>query len=197
MYILLQILTFYIKVHPLPAPMLTTLAKIEHQLHLLTQPRHLDSISRRVKLLVADLEKVHESRRKLGDTRPLNVSLSSGITVVAPGKGGSTTTEDSSRLPADTAQQVEALFSTLPRIESLAPAVPQLVMRLRSLASLHGAAGSFVDDLETVRREGARLSESAERTKEAVTRLEASMAANASTVQANMAALEARLAKLQ
>jgi len=139
-----------------PAPLVTTLARVEHQLGLLTQPRHLDTVARRVKVLVSDLERIHDARRKLGDTRPLNVALSSGMTVVAGGTGATVTTAlpppamlssapPPAALPADALQRIDALFAILPRIE---PLLPVLVERSDDWRTLGEALGV---DMEATR----------------------------------------------
>ncbi|GAA5822753.1 hypothetical protein JCM10212_000321 [Sporobolomyces blumeae] len=70
---------------PVPVPLVATLTRLDHLVTLLTHPRHLDSISRRVKVVVSDLERIHESRRKLGDSRPLNVAVGGGIMSLSTG----------------------------------------------------------------------------------------------------------------
>ncbi|KAF9007986.1 hypothetical protein BDQ17DRAFT_1350367 [Cyathus striatus] len=47
---------------PLPPPLLPSIARLNNQLTLLTQPRHIDSISRRLKLLLSDLERASASQ---------------------------------------------------------------------------------------------------------------------------------------
>lgn len=42
---------------PLPPPLLPQISRLNSQMTLLTQPRHIDSISRRLKLLLSDLER--------------------------------------------------------------------------------------------------------------------------------------------
>jgi nuclear migration protein JNM1 len=198
-----------------------TLSKLEHQLHLLTQPRHLDSISRRVKVLVGDLERVHEARRKLGDTRPLNVALGSGITVSAPGSGGSSASPTSAsatagasgaqttggqggggassagtRLPPDALQKIDALFALLPRLDPLLPLAPHLLNRLKSLASLHTASSTFASDLTSLGSEADRLKEAHSGLEDVLKNVEASLETNEKTVKTNLEALEGRVKDL-
>ena len=155
-------------------PLVQTLGRLDHLLTLLTQPRHLDSISRRVKVLVSDLERLHESRRKLGDTRPLNVALSGGMTVAVVGtvepvrsnlsasmgpSASSSSAPPSDSIAPDTLQKIDALFALLPRIDPLLPLTPKLLTRLRSLANVHSVAATFADTLAVLKAETERLGE--------------------------------------
>lgn len=198
---------------PLPPPLLQTIARLDHLLTLLTQPRHLDSISRRVKVLVSDLERLHESRRKLGDTRPLNVALSGGMTVAVPGtdgKGSSTPSVTvATALPKpisggaggetiapDTLQKIDTLFSLLPRLDPLLPLTPRLLTRLRSLATLHSSAANFGQVLDGLRIEVERLGEGEKGLKQVLDGLEQSVGDNEGKVRGNLEGLEGRLAQL-
>jgi nuclear migration protein JNM1 len=51
----------FVQSSPLPQPLLPHLTRISTLLTLLTQPRHIDSISRRLKLLLTDLERYNAS----------------------------------------------------------------------------------------------------------------------------------------
>lgn len=209
----LHSLTILYQSRPLPPPLLSTLARLEHQLQLLTQPRHLDTISRRVKTLVTDLERVHEARRKIGDTRPLNVALSSGITIStgppgslpitspppatasasSPGQVGGTAFSIEAPLPPDALQKIDGLFNILPRIEPLLPLTPQLLARLRSLASLHDSAGTFASDLQANEQNVIALKQSETMLEQLLSSLKDSLSANEELTKRNLESLEARL----
>ncbi|GAA5820080.1 hypothetical protein JCM11251_005473 [Rhodosporidiobolus azoricus] len=195
--------------HPLPPPLTSTLSRLDHLLTLLTQPRHLDSISRRVKVLVSDLERIHESRRKLGDSRPLNVALSGGMTLttggaegkplplalgasISPGAGGAGSGGDA-QLPPDALQKMDALFALLPRLDPLLPLAPRLLARLQSLSSLHASAASFGETLTTLKDEVDRLGEGEKGLKEVLDGLEESVKGNEELVKGNLEALGKRV----
>ena len=181
---------------------------MEHQLGLLTQPRHLDTVARRVKVLVSDLERIHDARRKLGDTRPLNVALSSGMTVVAGGTGATVTTalplptapttaSQSAALPADALQRIDALFAILPRVEPLLPLAPALAARLRSLSSLHASSSSFASTLDQATQDVDTLKSTERQLSTALDGVERSLAENERIVRENMSSLEARIEAVQ
>ncbi|BGP55653.1 hypothetical protein JCM8202_002117 [Rhodotorula sphaerocarpa] len=195
------------EVHAMPSSLLSSVARLDHLLTLLTQPRHLDSVSRRVKVLVSDLERIHESRRKLGDTRPLNVALSGTMTLStgsddpASGRPGADAVREGTdrsgkggaALPPDALQKIDALFSLLPRLDPLLPLAPRLVARLQSLASLHSTAAFFGESLADLRRRVDALGESEEGLKEVVDGLERSFEQNEARVQGNMEAMDKRV----
>ncbi|KAB5592853.1 Dynamitin protein [Ceratobasidium theobromae] len=60
---------------PLPQPLLPHLTRISTLLTLLTQPRHIDSISRRLKLLLTDLERFNASGAPSAPGAPLPPAL--------------------------------------------------------------------------------------------------------------------------
>ncbi|GAA5885911.1 hypothetical protein JCM6882_004199 [Rhodosporidiobolus microsporus] len=191
--------------HPLPPPLINTLSRLDHLLTLLTQPRHLDSISRRVKVLVSDLERIHESRRKLGDTRPLNVALSGGMTLTTGGAEGKPVPLSAStgavagapggaaQLPPDALQKMDALFALLPRLDPLLPLAPRLLSRLQSLSTLHASAASFGETLSSLKDEVDRLGEGEKGLKEVLEGLEKSVEGNEGVVRGNLESLGKRV----
>ncbi|KDE09180.1 hypothetical protein MVLG_00502 [Microbotryum lychnidis-dioicae p1A1 Lamole] len=199
--------------HPIPPPLLTTVGRLDHLLTLLTQPRHLDSISRRVKVLVSELERLHESRRKLGDTRPLNIALSGGMTVsngaASSADKGPTTTNtasvlggsvshppqatSSTQLPPDALQKIDALFALLPRLDPLLPLAPRVLNRLRSLSTLHTSAHEFGSILAQLREEVGRLTEAETGLKEVVEGFGMSLQENEGRMKGNLEGLEKRV----
>lgn len=197
------------QIHAVPTPLLQTTTRLDHLLTLLAHPRHLDSISRRVKVLVSDLERVHDSRRKLGDTRPLNVALSGGMTLstLSPDGGAASSTPSlataassaargdgsTTSLPPDALQMIDALFTLLPRIDPLVPLAPRLVARLRSLANLHASAANFGESLAELKGQVAELDEGKQGLREVVQGLEKSFEENESRVKGNLEAMDRRV----
>ena len=172
-----------------PQPLLATLTKLEHQLHLLTQPRHLDTISRRVRVLVTDLERVHEARRKIGDTRPLNIALASGISIST----GPSTSISGDQLPPDALQKIDGLFALLPRIDPLIPLIPNLLTRLRSLSTLHSSSTTFSKDIQSVEHSVETLNQSETFLRSLLEQLQESLTSNQEVVKSNLESLQRRV----
>ena len=155
---------------------------------------------------MTDLERVHEARRKIGDTRPLNIALSSGITIstgqpglLPPSTPGSSTqalpgtTTAEPQLPPDALQKIDALFSIIPRIDPLLPLAPHLLTRLRSLATLQESSTTFADDLKDGQKSIEGLKESEGFLKQLLDGLQESMAANQEVMKNNLEGLQSRI----
>lgn len=195
----------------MPSPLVPSITRLSHLLTLLTQPRHLDSVSRRVKVLVSDLERLHESRRKLGDTRPLNVAIGGavaggGMTVAVPGVDGklpslaaSTTGRPpttAEQLPPDALQRIDSLFALLPRLDPLLPLTPRLLARLRSLAALHASSANFAEDFQALKTEVSRMGESETGLQEVINGLDKSLTENETRMKANLDGLDVRIGEV-
>lgn len=164
--------------NPPPRPILSTLSRLEHQLSLLSQPRHLDAISRRVKVLVTEMDRVHETRRRLTEAPP---------------------TSDSSSTPALTQAEVtklQQLFDVSTRLEPLLPLVPSVLSRLQTLAELHASAAHFdgvLGELEDG-REGRKERE--EELEGLLKRMEVNMDETRGKVERNLESLQRRIEEL-
>ncbi|KAL4074274.1 Dynamitin-domain-containing protein [Scleroderma yunnanense] len=157
---------------PLTPPLLPMLMRLNNQLTLLTQPRHIDSVSRRLKLLLSDLERVSTSQAQ---KRQSGTSLGTA--------SGGTPAQD----------------AVLPLISRLAPSLPQIphiLTRLRTLSALHGSAAEFQSTISSLEEEQKRTREALEALKAAVENVEGSLEANRSTVAGNVSNLEERVVKV-
>lgn len=174
----------------LPRPLLPSIARIEHLLTLLTHPRHLDGISRRIKILVSELERLHEARRKLANTggtlQPLQIE----------GKGTNGDASPSSQgilVPIETMQKLDTVLPTLSKLEPLIPLVPALLARLHSLTTLHASSSSFVEDMNSLEASMKRSNDSTSELKDMLKNLEFSFVENQSRIEANLKVVEARM----
>lgn len=154
---------------PESAPLLATLARLEQQMQLLAQPRHLDMLRQRAKLLTAELDRVAESRKRLGAGDAL-----------AP----------------HTLARLEELHALQSRIEPLIPLAPALLTRLQTLAPLHASASSLTAQVERLEQADAAQATQQRELNTMLQRLEESMRENAGVVQRNMEALEQRVEAL-
>ncbi|KAG2153805.1 Dynamitin-domain-containing protein [Suillus clintonianus] len=148
---------------PMTPPLLPMLTRLNSQLMLLTQPRHIDSISRRLKLLLSDLERVTAQSQKQHSQQP-----------------GSTMTQD-------------ALLPLLSRLAPSLPHIPHILTRLRTLSALHASAGEFQGTMAALEEEQRKTREALEALKNAVGDVETSLEANKGTVAGNVQGLEDRV----
>ncbi|KAG1765750.1 Dynamitin-domain-containing protein [Suillus occidentalis] len=155
---------------PITPPLLPMLTRLNSQLMLLTQPRHIDSISRRLKLLLSDLERVSTAQaQKRNSQQP-------GSTTIIPG----TATQD-------------ALLPLLSRLAPSLPHIPHILTRLRTLSALHASAGEFQGTMAALEEEQRKTRDALEALKNAVGDVEASLEANKGTVAGNVQGLEDRV----
>ncbi|KAI5123992.1 hypothetical protein M0805_006403 [Coniferiporia weirii] len=163
---------------PLPAPLLPMLTKLNTQLTLLTQPRHLDSISRRLKLLISDLDRLTAAQHAHGG-----------------GRRQAQQTAQASAPGAPSALQ-EQLLPLLARLAPHLPHLPHLLTRMRTLSSLHAAAADVQSALGTLEGEQRRTRGRLDVLAAAVEGVEKSLEENAQVVRGNVGGLEERVEML-
>lgn len=185
----------------LPRPLLPTVARLEHLATLITQPRHIDAVSKRIKLLVAELDRVYEARRKLS-TLPTG---SGPAAVIADGGNGNATGSAEEKAPLDpiTLSKLDDAFALCSRLQPLLPLAPALLQRLRSLSQLHSSAANFASTLDEVdasqKDVEAHLGQMVEALKEvsqSLTENEQRTKANLDVVMQRMEQLDKRIAEL-
>ncbi|EPQ26419.1 uncharacterized protein PFL1_06067 [Pseudozyma flocculosa PF-1] len=190
-----------------PKPILPTLNRLEQQLQLLSQPRHLDAISRRVKVLVTELDRVQDSRQKLlaggGEATNNGVSLPANV-AGGDGKGGdaaaaaaaAATTTEQKGLTADEVAKLQQLFSVSTRLDPLLPLIPTVLGRMQTLSDLHASSAHFAQTLDALEARQQQRDREDREASELMANLEASMAENRERMQGNLASLEQRIASL-
>ncbi|KAJ8071565.1 hypothetical protein OCU04_001888 [Sclerotinia nivalis] len=171
---------------------LPTLDILERQVSILTEstPSSLDSISRRVRTLTQEAEKLEESRKS---AKAAQDSLRSAGGEVAPEDG-----EDAEQI-----SKINALYGTLPTIENLAPLLPSLLDRLRSLRAIHADAATASENLDRVEQRQAEMTndikkwqEGLEKVEEAIIRGETVIGGNMKVVEGWVKDLEDKMSKL-
>ncbi|KDN41384.1 hypothetical protein RSAG8_07499, partial [Rhizoctonia solani AG-8 WAC10335] len=157
---------------PLPQPLLPHLTRISTLLTLLAQPRHIDSISRRLKLLLTDLER-----------------YSASATPSAPG----------APLPPALAELAPLLQRLAPHITTI-PAVLARLRTLSALHASAAGFGDAVSGLEEDQRRLraglADLEEAVEGLEGSITDNSGTITRNVEGLEARIASLEERLAGL-
>lgn len=141
------------------------------QLTILTQPRHIDSISRRLKLLLSDLDRASTSQHR---RQP---SQSNG------------------QAPQPSVIQ-EQLLPLLARLTPLVPHIPHILTRLRTLSTLHSSATEFQNTIEDLEEEQKKMRSTLLQLQEAVRTVETSLDENREVVKNNVRGLEERVSGL-
>jgi nuclear migration protein JNM1 len=130
----------------IPKAILPTLETLQRQISLLsdTTPSSLDSISRRVRTLTQEADRLDESRKAAKAARDA-LKAAGGDVVEEEG-------EDSEQV-----SKINALYGTLSTIENLAPLLPSLLDRLRSLRAIHVDAATASESLERAEKKQADM----------------------------------------
>ncbi|KAL0956094.1 hypothetical protein HGRIS_002263 [Hohenbuehelia grisea] len=157
---------------PMPTPLLPLITRLTTQLTLLTQPRHIDSISRRLKLLLSDLDRASASQQHGHRRNPSQPNA------------------------AATSQTQDQVLPLLDRLGPSLPQIPHILTRLRTLSTLHTAAAEFHGTLESLEDEQKTARKALDELEVAVGTVEESMEANQTVVKGNVSSLESRVEEL-
>jgi nuclear migration protein JNM1 len=165
-------------------------------LSLLSQSRHLDNISRRLKLIQPDLERISNastpghgsqslssSQRRQNSNNPLHSSIQS--TNGAPSSTGQSTSVNKTHL--------EQLTPILTRLAPVLPNIPHILTRLRSLSALHTNAASFQATLEQLEAQQAKERADLADLEKALESIERSIKDNESVIKKNVENIEVRV----
>ncbi|KAF9071104.1 Dynamitin-domain-containing protein [Rhodocollybia butyracea] len=161
---------------PLPLPLAVQISRIHYQLHALTTPRHIDNISRRLKLLMSELDRASNAQQAHRRHPSQSDAKSSD-------------SNTNVKLPND-------IIPILHRLNPALPQIPHILTRLRTLSTLHASAGEFQKALESLEDEQARVKESLNDLENAVGTVEISMEENRKIVSGNVEGLENRVTDL-
>ncbi|KAL7799127.1 Dynamitin domain-containing protein [Trichoderma ceciliae] len=160
----------------LPRAILPTLDSLEKQVSTLSQAStaNLDTISRRVRALASEQDKLNESREK---AKALREEL--GKHAGSP--------------PADTSDQeakINALYAILPTIENLTPILPPLLDRLRSLRAIHAGAATASQTLDQIEKQQAEIAAEVKLWKDGIEKLENTVSNGDKVMKANVEVME-------
>lgn len=191
---------------PTVTAVLPSLDKLDRQITTLatSSESSLETISRRVRQLTLDAEKLEHARKaakaaqealRQEESSPSNSHLRPGL---ARGSSKVSDTEDPELI-----SKINALYGTLYTIESLAPTLPIVLDRLRSLRSLHTDAATASQTLtkiesrqDEMKEELRAWREGLEKVEDALEQGENTMKANTQTIDGWVRDLEQRMQKL-
>ncbi|OAA45539.1 Dynamitin subunit 2 [Metarhizium rileyi] len=159
----------------LPRAIMPTLDSMEKQISALAQAStsNLDAITRRVRTLASEQDKLNDSREK---AKALRDEL---------GKQGQSPTGE-----LEQEAKVNALYGILPSIESLTPMLPALLDRLRSLRAIHADAATASQTLERIETQQAEMTKELRQWKDGLEKMENAVAESDVTVKGNVKVME-------
>ncbi|KAJ3087638.1 hypothetical protein HK102_010594 [Quaeritorhiza haematococci] len=185
--------------------LVSALDRLDRHLALLTQPRQLDAVARRVKSLTADLEKLADLRKK--QQLESSLTLPSDILRSSTTAGGTSTVGGAAadvvvdmhphhQVQTENERKINHLFSTLEKLDSVSAVIPHLLARLHALRSLHTEAAVFSESLRLLTVEQGRIGETTKTMEDALKRVEGSLKENGEITVKNVEALEGRMKAL-
>jgi nuclear migration protein JNM1 len=180
MYVHAMILiVYYLNCHqvtPIPPPLLPTVHKLTTQLTVLSQPRHLDAISRKLKLLLTDLDRISNAHSK-----------------ESKGRQGQDANAQVESTPGQALELQEQILGRLNRLSPHLPQIPLILARLRTLSALHSSATSFDATVASLEKEQLQTSRALEDLTRAVEGVENSIQANNTVIKQNVTSIEQRV----
>ncbi|WVN85524.1 uncharacterized protein L203_100671 [Cryptococcus depauperatus CBS 7841] len=166
------------------SPLVPTLNRHAHLLTLLTQPRHLDAISRRVKLLLVDLDRAAAASRR-------NVGTAAGT------QGGQGEKGTGVNLSQAEYSQLQSVFAVFPRLDPLLPILPPLLARLQSLSALHAEASEIASTLQQLQLRDKKSHEEIKELKVIVESVQKGLDESIEGIKKNWEGLEGRMKSLE
>jgi len=162
-----------------PKVILPTLDTLQRQVSVISEstPSTLDSISRRVRTLATEAERLEESRKAAKAAQDA-LKAAGGDIVVEEG-------EDSEQTA-----KINALYGTLSKIDSLAPMLPSLLDRLRSLRAIHADAAVASESLERTEKKQAEMANDIKKWREGLEKVEEAMKQGERVMNGNMKVVE-------
>jgi nuclear migration protein JNM1 len=161
---------------------LPTLDTLQRQVSVLSEatPSSLDAISRRVRTLTQEAERLEESRKA---AKAAQDALSAA---------GGDASEDGGEHGEDSEQtsKINALYGTLSKIDTLAPLLPSLLDRLRSLRAIHADAATASESLKKVEQKQSDMAGDIRKWREGLGKVEEAMKLGETVMGGNMKVVE-------
>jgi nuclear migration protein JNM1 len=188
-----------------PKPLLPTLSTLEKQIELLsaTTPAALDTMSKRIRHLTDEADRLNEKRKAAKQSYTEMRAAADATSTTRPksnssGAGGAMSSAPPSLLDdAEMEAKIGALYNTLPTIESLAPTLPAVLERLKSLRLLHADAADAATRVEQVEAQGREMSEEVALWRQGLEKMEKAVGEAEKTTKGNMATVEKWVQELE
>lgn len=163
----------------------------------LTTP-HLEALSAKVRKLTTDAETLASARKRAADAAKASQNAR-----IANSEDGTPAQDSASFGNDEQTAKIQALYATLPTIQSLHPLLPSVLERLRSLRACHAGAAHAAESLNELEKHQAEMTSEIEQWREGLAAVEEKMAqgeaalrSNVETVEPWVRNLESRMARL-
>lgn len=158
---------------------------------------HLEALSTRVRKLTTDAEALASARKRAADAA--KASQNARIA----NSEDDTPAQDVNFSNDEQTAKIQALYATLPTIQSLHPLLPSVLERLRSLRACHAGAAHAAESLNELEKHQAEMTSEIEQWREGLAAVEekmsqgeAALRSNVETVEPWVRGLESRMARL-
>ncbi|EGF77542.1 hypothetical protein BATDEDRAFT_35899 [Batrachochytrium dendrobatidis JAM81] len=176
------------------------LERIDHRLSILTQPRLLEAVSRRVQILLPELHLLSEEAKRVQNELPqLNLSANEiGMLGIEPESNpGNQNDKPSVAVGHDHPDaRVRYLYTTLSRLEPVSHLLPHLISRMRALQNLHAEAAVFSQSISSVAAEQKHINGISKGLEDALKQTLINVRENQTVVERNVVALDQRIQRL-
>ena len=173
-----------------PMAVLPTLDRLHRQLAVLTEasPTSLDNISRKVRLLTQEAERLDEARKSAKVAQEeLRAATGDNAAMI----------DDGEEIDSEQVAKINALYGTLPTIENLTPMLPALLDRLRSLRTIHAGAATASENLNRAIKRQEDMANDIKKWREGLEKVEQSMKQGERTMSGNMKVIEGWIKELE
>ncbi|KAG0320074.1 Dynactin subunit 2 [Dissophora globulifera] len=151
------------------ASLVGTVEKLEQHISIFSQPRQLEQLSRRLKSVTGELERVQELQAK-----------DSAATGISP----------------DAEIKINTLFELVDKIDPLVSLAPVLVTRLKGLKGLHAEAAIFSDSIKMISNEQSKITEELKGLDSVSSKLQESFSENEAAIHKNIELIDGRITEL-
>ncbi|KAK4520403.1 retrograde regulation protein 2 [Mucor velutinosus] len=172
--------------------LVNSLSKLEQQVLVLAQPRQLEMVARRVKVLNSDLDRLNELKSSRKDTSSLGFGLSSAINPQNTPSANEAANKDSN----DNEAKINKLFATLEKVDPLLNLTPALLTRLKALQTLHTEAASFGKSVKVISEEQTRMTDELKSLTTTCDLLNQSLKENDESINNNIKVIDDRMTDL-
>ncbi|KAL9542853.1 hypothetical protein MBANPS3_008397 [Mucor bainieri] len=172
--------------------LVNSLSKLEQQVLVLAQPRQLEMVARRVKVLNSDLDRLNELKSGRKDTSSLGFGLSSAINPQNTPSANEAANKDSN----DNEAKINKLFATLEKVDPLLNLTPALLTRLKALQTLHTEAASFGQSVKVISEEQTRMTDELKSLATTCDLLNQSLKENDESINSNIKVIDDRMTDL-
>jgi nuclear migration protein JNM1 len=156
---------------------------------------HLEILSTRVRKLTADTEALASARKRAVDAAKAaqNARLASAAlepSDMSVSSSSATEVDPAATQRDEQATKIQALYATLPTIQSLHPILPSVLERLRSLRAIHAGAAQASESLDEMEKRQADMAREIDQWREGLQVVEEKMDQGEAALKSNIALVE-------